>query len=830
MQIERIALAGLCVVYTLAHAGAARAACGDGVVEPPLELCDDGNVVMGDGCNAACQTEAGYVCTGAPSLCCFSEVASAYARQGDASLDTATGEVTLVPDMNDQTGVVWFRQPLDFTRAFTINLRLYLGTRDEAPMSNAVDSGADGGAVLFQRDPRGLTAIGAFGGELGAQGISPVLGVEFDTFNNAASYNDVTTGDEDHVSIFHTRATPALNHLTTPTCLNDGTVCQNFEDGKYHRFAVEWTGNVDKHLKVYVDGVQRIDLSHDVVADYFAGDPTNITFGFAASTGASRNLHKFCPAAPVGYSVPRDRDGDGVDDSIDLDDDGDGRPDLDETGNVFTADDPSADHDRDGTPNYNDPQYWTDVLARPADCPDVEAPFGDCDTVPTTVDADRDRIPDHLDLDSDGDGVTDAKEDYDADADNDGKLDGCTAVGTDGLCPGTRPAPRNTDGIGAIDSRFPCYPDLAFCTSTDSDMDGIPNTVECPSTPCVDTDGDAMPDAMDTDSDNDGTLDIVDPGRVDPCVPSTTAAACVGDLDGDGTPNGMDPKPADPCVPDANVLACGTGDRDGDGHTNATECPGLIGCPDTDGDGKADYDDMDSDGDGASDLSDPGRLDPCVPDIDYVGCARGDADQDGLDNGTECPNPRQCSDSNGDGKPDYQDPDQDGDGSYDGVDPAPRDPCVPNATLLVCATGDGDGDGAPNQSDPFPRDPCIPDPNAVTCAAGDRDGDGLSNGFECPAGINCVDTDGDGKPDVEDSDSDSDGVDDEDECENPATCLSEDGDGDGVPDFRDPDRPELAGGACSAAGATPYDNLSVLLGLALAFVARRRRRDVEAAR
>ncbi|WP_052375862.1 DVUA0089 family protein [Chondromyces apiculatus] len=42
--------------------------CGDGVVGAG-ETCDDGNVTAGDGCDAACTVEAGYGCSGAPSVC-----------------------------------------------------------------------------------------------------------------------------------------------------------------------------------------------------------------------------------------------------------------------------------------------------------------------------------------------------------------------------------------------------------------------------------------------------------------------------------------------------------------------------------------------------------------------------------------------------------------------------------------------------------------------------------------------------------------------------------------------------------------------------------------
>ncbi len=42
--------------------------CGNGAVEAG-ETCDDGNTASMDGCNGACSTEAGYTCTGMPSVC-----------------------------------------------------------------------------------------------------------------------------------------------------------------------------------------------------------------------------------------------------------------------------------------------------------------------------------------------------------------------------------------------------------------------------------------------------------------------------------------------------------------------------------------------------------------------------------------------------------------------------------------------------------------------------------------------------------------------------------------------------------------------------------------
>ncbi|MFH2006136.1 MAG: DUF4215 domain-containing protein [bacterium] len=42
--------------------------CGDGIVSAG-EACDDGNTTTGDGCNALCQVESGWECSGSPSSC-----------------------------------------------------------------------------------------------------------------------------------------------------------------------------------------------------------------------------------------------------------------------------------------------------------------------------------------------------------------------------------------------------------------------------------------------------------------------------------------------------------------------------------------------------------------------------------------------------------------------------------------------------------------------------------------------------------------------------------------------------------------------------------------
>ena len=43
--------------------------CGDGVIGAPVEACDDGNAVAGDGCDASCALESGWTCSAADAAC-----------------------------------------------------------------------------------------------------------------------------------------------------------------------------------------------------------------------------------------------------------------------------------------------------------------------------------------------------------------------------------------------------------------------------------------------------------------------------------------------------------------------------------------------------------------------------------------------------------------------------------------------------------------------------------------------------------------------------------------------------------------------------------------
>jgi len=71
------------------------AVCGNSVVDPG-ETCDDGNIVGGDGCSAACQTELGFQCIGTPSVC--TAICSDGIRLGTEQCDNGVANSDTVPD------------------------------------------------------------------------------------------------------------------------------------------------------------------------------------------------------------------------------------------------------------------------------------------------------------------------------------------------------------------------------------------------------------------------------------------------------------------------------------------------------------------------------------------------------------------------------------------------------------------------------------------------------------------------------------------------------------------------------------------------------------
>ncbi|WP_169727527.1 Ig-like domain-containing protein [Granulosicoccus antarcticus] len=190
-------------------------------------------------------------------------------------------------------------------------------------------------------------------------------------------------------------------------------------------------------------------------------------------------------------NAQNDVDGDGLQNQVDTDSDGDGIDDSDEG---------TVDTDGDLIPNYLDTDSDGDGIP---------------DATELAVDTDNDTVPDYLDTDSDNDGIPDATE-LAIDTDNDSVPNyQDTDSDDDGI-------PDATELLADTDTdTVPNYLD------TDSDNDGIPDATEL----SVDTDNDSIPDYLDTDSDNDGVPDSAD---------SNPTLYGASDTDADGVPDYFD--------------------------------------------------------------------------------------------------------------------------------------------------------------------------------------------------------------------------------------------------------------------------------------------------
>jgi gliding motility-associated-like protein len=178
-----------------------------------------------------------------------------------------------------------------------------------------------------------------------------------------------------------------------------------------------------------------------------------ITHQNLSDTAANKSTFKL-----VATCIPKDSDGDGVPDQIDLDSDNDGIPDL-----IESQTKPKALSNTDSNQNGLDDMF--EPIANP-------------------LDTDNDGVPNYLDLDSDNDGIYDLVESGSNTPDsNKNGITDSTNFGTNGLA----------------DSLEKTNPDSGILNYTVSD-----------------TDGDGIKNATELDSDNDGCNDVIEAGFTDP--------------------------------------------------------------------------------------------------------------------------------------------------------------------------------------------------------------------------------------------------------------------------------------------------------------------------
>lgn len=286
------------------------------------------------------------------------------------------------------------------------------------------------------------------------------------------------------------------------------------------------------------------------------------------------------------YLFFNDSDKDRIADGQDNDGDNDGIPDNQEY-DATVYRNPFGDQDGDGVFNYNDPDNPSAL--------DGTTPLTDSnsDGIWDEYDTDLDGVPNFFDLDSDNDGIQDIIEAGGTDSNNDGILDGIEDADKDGI-------PDNVDVDNAPGNGG---------SGTDTDGDDIDDTFDADQTAGTDADGDSILDNFDFDDDGDGIINVID-------TDEGGTALADADFDGDGLKNRIDLDSDSDGITDlieargsdtdGNGVLDTTGDTDGDGWGNLTDptnggTPHTL--PDTDGDGSRDYLDIDADGDGVYDYN-----------------------------------------------------------------------------------------------------------------------------------------------------------------------------------------------------------------------------------
>jgi len=329
-------------------------------------------------------------------------------------------------------------------------------------------------------------------------------------------------------------------------------------DGQVNFMEPGWLGYTDSNG----DGINdTMDNDHDGIPDFLDRDSDNDgipdvvesngvdangdgridNYTDTDSDGLSQNVDGSSGVAGSGNGLGTiDTDGDGVPNYLDLDSDNDGIPDVVEVyGTDINNDgrmDGFADSDLDGYIDSVDGDVGNDGTAENAantllrTGADVNSD-GRADSYPYK-NMDNDSKVNPYDPDSDGDGITDVKEAGFADTDWNGRVDGTynangwsttiAALSALGL-PDTDAAGRvNVYDIDSDDDGIPDNIEgqttggYILSSGADTDSDGIANSYDNfagfsgDGIHVPDTDGDTIPDYIDTDTDNDGVPDILE--------------------------------------------------------------------------------------------------------------------------------------------------------------------------------------------------------------------------------------------------------------------------------------------------------------------------------
>jgi fibro-slime domain-containing protein/uncharacterized repeat protein (TIGR01451 family) len=199
-----------------------------------------------------------------------------------ARYDTTFAGCILLNNEINNLGTAWRKQRIDLSRSFDQTFDLHLG---------ADDGGADGIAYVLQN--RSTSAVGAGGGYLAFEGITPSIAVEVDAYHNPEWDGPV---DQDHIAIDLQGNVRHQGHPAVPALSSKA----NVEDGRRHQLRLIWNGT-SRTLDVHFDGEERLIYQRDLIADIFSGTASVIE-GFTSASGFVTNLQYVCPTVQCSES------------------------------------------------------------------------------------------------------------------------------------------------------------------------------------------------------------------------------------------------------------------------------------------------------------------------------------------------------------------------------------------------------------------------------------------------------------------------------------------------------------------------------------------------
>lgn len=190
---------------------------------------------------------------------------------GGETISTGNNCYRLTTDQPWKGGTIWFKDPIDLTQSFDLEMALFLGCKD--------DLGADGMVFLFYPEK----VAGGYRGEgMGFGGLAPSLGIEIDTWQN---YH-LADPQEDHIALLVNGSVSHYEGLTPPKRI------ANVEDCREHQLRIRWDAG-RQILAVALDGKEQISHSINLVREIFQGKK-DVYWGVSAATGKKHNLQQIC--------------------------------------------------------------------------------------------------------------------------------------------------------------------------------------------------------------------------------------------------------------------------------------------------------------------------------------------------------------------------------------------------------------------------------------------------------------------------------------------------------------------------------------------------------